>query len=1092
MALLVFSILGLLSLSQAIFEDEGYCETEYVPELDDSRIVCRYHFEIAHDYCMTYNGDTIVSDCEDPDGNTVECVACYIDDPDCAGTDKAISFRDVKLSCDGVQRRIISVNGAVPGPAIRVKYGSIVRITLHNAMMQDSTTMHWHGVYQTKTPWMDGVPYITQCPIPPGGTFVYTFSAIPPGTFWYHSHTGVQYTEGMAGPLIIYEEDEPNQKYYDFNLIDLHDERHLPEYDQFIIMVSDWQHEESHHMFEKLFKAGGWFINGTRFDGARQFDGVEISPMPYTSGLVNGHGRYDLKDPLKRTPYYGYAIKPGYRYRFRVIGAQMVYSYRISIDDHKLKVITSDGFDLNPKDFDYIIVSAGERYDFVLEAKCDPEYTEYQVRADTMRFDEENCRPFNDTNASVLRYGDVSGVFLTDTLPPDRWRHCNKETNPCQTLNCPFGHYPSWSGAVCTAIADMTRSARELALDPTPSHVSKEAQIFMNFVFGGVGGMALGKAKPGQKPKPACNGKSFVFPTAPPYDPTSTFTECEPECDAADHHTVCLCTNYVTLTEHNYQFVFSSVGSGGSKNGSLHPIHIHGHSALVTKMGFPEQDEDGEYVRANQDLCCPCPENENECCSLDSVLVPCNKPRWRNDTWNEDPDSIPMNLYNPPRKDTILLPSGGYVIVRLEADNPGWWFIHCHIEHHLMGGMAIVLNSKPNEQPRPPVGGCGGCGSYDQDEHDFYEQIKEQEPELTNVALGGVASLSAGSDPAYGNDGNTQTCAMLDSEDKTWWKVDLGNAYKVYRVILKRPPNKWRDDLRCGPDYPLDDGSPAECDPGGIFPCCSPQGWCGNTDDHCNCGTCIDYTSKAKWRTDLRCGADYPDFSGEPGQCDPNGEFPCCSSIGWCGNTADHCNCDDCADYRAGGLVNTAVRVGSEENIEIHHQCGEVLTPRRLMQTITPVDCISPIVGRYVSIQSGRGNPVTLCEVSVMAPETPVEQPTFDSGCGSAHDLSGRHGSFSSMDYDGATLYENNVHCEFTITTGPRRRIELDFEALDLEHGSDFLYVVGPEGEEISTFTGSTVPDTLQTDFRKVTVIFTTNGSGQRTGFKINWKGHKN
>ncbi|XP_070544875.1 uncharacterized protein [Ptychodera flava] len=334
MKLLVLALLGLFALSQAIYDDQGECEREYVPDLDDYRVVCRYDFEVEHDYCMTYQGNTIVSDCEDPDGNTVTCVACYIDDPDCAGTDRAISFEKVRLSCDGEQRRVITINGQIPGPSIRVKYGSIVRVTMHNAMMSDATTIHWHGIYQMRTPWMDGVPYISQCPVPPGGKFVYAFAAMPPGTFWYHSHTGVQFSEGMAGPIVIYEEDEPNQHYYDFNLIDLHDERHLPEYDQFIIMVSDWQHEESHHMFEKLFKAGGWFEDGVRFDGERTFDGLEISPIPYKSGLLNGHGRYDVHDPKKRTPYFGYAVKPGHRYRFRVIGAQMVFSYRISIDDH--------------------------------------------------------------------------------------------------------------------------------------------------------------------------------------------------------------------------------------------------------------------------------------------------------------------------------------------------------------------------------------------------------------------------------------------------------------------------------------------------------------------------------------------------------------------------------------------------------------------------------------------------------------------------------------------------------------------------------------------------------------------------------------
>ena len=51
----------------------------------------------------------------------------------------------------------------------------------------------------------------------------------------------------------------------------------------------------------------------------------------------------------------------------------------------------------------------------------------------------------------------------------------------------------------------------------------------------------------------------------------------------------------------------------------------------------------------------------------------------------------------------------------------------------------------------------------------------------------------------------------------------------------------WREDLRCGPNYPLQDGRPAQCDPNAVYPCCSPAGWCGNTDAHCKCSGCNDF-----------------------------------------------------------------------------------------------------------------------------------------------------------------------------------------------------------------------------------------------------------
>ncbi|XP_070546847.1 uncharacterized protein [Ptychodera flava] len=817
MIIFLLSTLGLLAFSQADLKDWGECKSTYIPQLEDNRTVCTYHMEVKDDFCMTFNGKDIVSDCEDQDGNTVECVACYSDDPNCAGTDRSIPFQNVTLSCGGVKRYVISVNGAEPGPPIRVKYGTIVNLTLHNNMEESNTTMHWHGMYQKGTPCSDGVPYITQYPTPPGSNYLYTFQAIPAGTFWYHSHGASQISDGMIGPLIVYEEDEPNKKYYDFSLNDILSEPLLPEFDQFIMTIADWNYEGGRSRFP--------------IDATRNLR-VSFSQSPPTCVLINGRGRCDQTNPQTRTPYFGYDVRENVKYRFRAIGAMSDHTYRISIDEHMLKVITSDGFDVEPEDFDYIIVSPGERYDFVLQTKQNPKFTEYLIRADELASDGS----FKENNASVLRYNDISREFITDTLPSGRGRQC-EENNSCQTLNCPFGQNVHPAYKLCKPIAEMNMSASDQASVEIPQHVTQEAQVFMNFVFAGLAVHPTAK--------PAINGKSFVYPTAPPVDPSSTSTECKPECDASNHYDYCNCTHNVKLYEKSYQLVFTDVGSGGSYQGMYHPIHIHGHSVFVTKIGFPENDEDG--LITNNDLCCPCPDDEDQCCRQDDISVPCNEPRWKNDTWNEDPDSIPMNLINPPRKDTIVVPQGGYVIVRLKNDNPGWWVLHCHIERHLDLGMILYLTSEPHEQV---------CHQQPRDALNFYGLFLEQGRELKNVALDGAASVSAGSDAEYGNDDDPQTCATLDSEGKTWWKVDLGDTYEVYKVILQS------DDL---------------------------------------------------------------------------------------------------------GLVNAVVRVGSKENVEMQYQCGEILTPGKLQKDSTTVDCIAPIIGRYVSIQSDHGNSVSLCEVVVMA-----------------------------------------------------------------------------------------------------------------------------
>ena len=69
---------------------------------------------------------------------------------------------------------------------------------------------------------------------------------------------------------------------------------------------------------------------------------------------------------------------------------------------------------------------------------------------------------------------------------------------------------------------------------------------------------------------------------------------------------------------------------------------------------------------------------------------------------------------------------------------------------------------------------------------------------------------------------------------------------KIFKIILYfSGSHKWRSDNRCGTQYPLSDGSKAECDPLGEYPCCSPHAWCGHTYLHCSCHNgCIDYRTK--------------------------------------------------------------------------------------------------------------------------------------------------------------------------------------------------------------------------------------------------------
>jgi FtsP/CotA-like multicopper oxidase with cupredoxin domain len=110
---------------------------------------------------------------------------------------------------DGYAKSMIFVNGQSPGPLIEANTGDLIRIVVNNQLPEESTTIHWHGIDQRNSNWMDGVYGVTQCAIPPGQTFTYEFNVTGQrGTFWYHSHDSLQYSNGLYGPLIIHDQDE--------------------------------------------------------------------------------------------------------------------------------------------------------------------------------------------------------------------------------------------------------------------------------------------------------------------------------------------------------------------------------------------------------------------------------------------------------------------------------------------------------------------------------------------------------------------------------------------------------------------------------------------------------------------------------------------------------------------------------------------------------------------------------------------------------------------------------------------------------------------------------------------------------------------
>ena len=160
--------------------------------------------------------------------------------PELSGDDIHLTIGHTPITIDGRTGHAVTINGTVPGPLLRLKEGRRARISVTNELDVD-TSIHWHGLLVP--PAMDGVPGISFPGIPPGATFVYEFDVVQSGTYWYHSHSGLQEAEGHYAPIVI-EPAHPDPVSFDR---------------EHVIVLADHSDLHPHAIFERLKQQSGVF-----------------------------------------------------------------------------------------------------------------------------------------------------------------------------------------------------------------------------------------------------------------------------------------------------------------------------------------------------------------------------------------------------------------------------------------------------------------------------------------------------------------------------------------------------------------------------------------------------------------------------------------------------------------------------------------------------------------------------------------------------------------------------------------------------------------------------------------------------------------
>ena len=314
------------------------------------------------------------------------------------GPEVSLAIRRESLPIDGQEAQPITINGTSPGPLIRLKEGqdAVLRVT---NLLDEPTSIHWHGLILP--PEMDGVPGVSFAGIAPGETFTYRFPVRQNGTYWYHSHSGLQEQLGHAGPLIIDAAEREPIRY---------DREH-------VLLLTDWTFEDPMSVFRNLKSMIDGYYNfqertiadffaDVREKGFSQTaemrgmwakmrmssrDIADVTGSTYTY-LLNGHSPQENWNAL---------FKAGERVRLRVINGSAMSYFDVRIPGLKMTVVAADGQPVQPVPVDEFRIGVAETYDVLVSPEDDRAYTIFAEAMDRSGYARATLAPREGMQAEI-------------------------------------------------------------------------------------------------------------------------------------------------------------------------------------------------------------------------------------------------------------------------------------------------------------------------------------------------------------------------------------------------------------------------------------------------------------------------------------------------------------------------------------------------------------------------------------------------------------------------------------------------------------------------------------------------------------------
>ena len=275
----------------------------------------------------------------------------------------SVDYKTVNFT--GKNKKAMVVNDSLPAPTLYFQEGKKAIIYVTNKMDVE-TSIHWHGILLPN--FQDGVPYLTTPPIRPGKTHKFEFTLRQSGTYWYHSHTGLQEQRGVYGAIVV--EPKEQQHKYDHDLV---------------LVLSDWTNENPKEVLRTLKRGSEWYaikkgsalsLSQVIAGGAlgaqlklwwQKMPGMDISDVYYDAFLING----------KKEQSYS-RFKAGEKIRVRIINAAASSYFWLSFGGEMPVLISADGIDVKPFSVNKILAAIAETYDLLITV---PEKKSVEIRA---------------------------------------------------------------------------------------------------------------------------------------------------------------------------------------------------------------------------------------------------------------------------------------------------------------------------------------------------------------------------------------------------------------------------------------------------------------------------------------------------------------------------------------------------------------------------------------------------------------------------------------------------------------------------------------------------------------------------------------